>query len=60
MESRNALIVDTGTPYWPCGTYNYKGMTRRDFEELLCFLSFLNWSEGPQSFNLVTMLEEAS
>jgi len=26
----NALIVDTGTSYWPCGTYNYKGMTRRD------------------------------
>jgi len=30
MRNRNALIVDTGTSYWPCGTYNYKGMTRRD------------------------------
>lgn len=32
MGSRNALIVDTGTPYWPRGTYNYKGMTRRKSE----------------------------
>lgn len=30
MGSRNALIVDTETPYWPRGTYNYTRMTRRD------------------------------
>lgn len=56
MESRNALIVGTGTPYWSCGTYNYKGMTRRDFEELFCFLSVLELARRPKSFNLVTML----
>lgn len=30
LGSRNALIVDTETPYRPASTYNYVRMTRRD------------------------------